>query len=165
MLLALTIAAAVQTAPPIITPVPPPLVRTDIAPPAPPQPDRFLANRPSATFVVRVSIGSDRLVDERLRVGPAMATISQTRQEALAGECPGITASLSRQLNVSLRPEYGSPPSRDRYRLDVRFSRPVQEGCNSGSRGLQLDQQFTLLPGQSLTLTGDAGLRVELRRE
>jgi hypothetical protein len=172
MLLALAIAVSIQDARPpvVVTPVPPPLVRTEIvppAPPAPPQPFRVpaWADRPATTFVVRVSIGSDRLVDERLRVGAQSANISQTRQEALAGDCPGLAASLNRQLNVSLRPDFASPQSTDRFRLDLRYSRPVQQGCDSGSRGLQLDQQFTLRPGQSLTLTGDAGLRVELRRE
>lgn len=166
MLLGL-IAAALQPSLPVPPAPPPPIVRTNIIPPAPPQP--FIAvpsvPRPAVTIQVRVDLGRERLVDERLRVGLANATINRSRQEALAGDCPILGASLNQTLSLSLRPDYAARDTKERFRLELRISRPVQQGCDSGSRGLSLDQQFLLPPGQSITLTGDAGLKVELRRE
>ena len=158
MLLGL-IAAALQVAPPAVAvptpPAPPtPLIRTSPFPP-----------RPVATFRVRVLGGDEVLVDERLRVGNTSATINRSQTQALEGNCPAHLGSISQLLSLSIRDDVIARIEPDRYRVELRWQRPVQQGCDGGTRTVSIDQSFALRPGQSASFTGDGGLRLELRRE
>lgn len=159
MLLGL-IAAALQVAPPVV--VAP-------APPAPPPPLIQVPSpfppRPVATFRVRVLGGDEVLVDERLRVSNISATINRSQNEAPEGNCPSNRGQFSRLISFNIRGDMSAPTEVDRYRVELRWQRPVQQGCDSGSRTVSLEQSFALRPGQSASFAGDGGLRLELRRE
>lgn len=152
-------AALLQVVPPAVAAPPappaPPLVR--VASPFPP--------RPAVNFRVRVIGGEEVLIDERLRVGGVTATINRNHSQALEGDCPDNRGSLNRQISLSIRDDIFARNEVDRYRVEVRWVRPVQLGCDGGSRTVSLEQSFALRPGQWASFAGDSRLRLELRRE
>jgi hypothetical protein len=119
-------------------------------------------NRPVSTIAVRASLGSTILLDDQFRVGRSGASFSQNRSETGQGDCqPTYANSVRQSLSVNIRPE---GPSKDHYRVTVNLMRPSGNCEASGSRGVSVEQTVELKPGQSASIQGDGGLRIDLRR-
>lgn len=156
-------AGTVSNSPPpvVSTVVPPPPVIVPVAPPPLVMPSDFF-NRPVTTIAVRASLGSAILLDDRFRVGRSGASFNQNRSETGEGDCQPTYANTARQsLSVNIRPE---GPSKDHYRVSVNLMRPSGTCEASGSRGVSVEQTVELKPGQSASIQGDGGLRVDLSR-
>jgi len=149
------LAALAQPAPPVIAHIPhTPAIS---AAPAPAQID--------------VRVAGDRAIlwEGTLRVSPtAGANITQNRSEAAPDSC---TADPRRGSNVSTSLRLALRVGSDRgggslYSVDVNWTRPgsADQCPTGGTRGVHLEQAVVLAPGQAVTLRGDAGLTVELRR-
>ena len=165
------IATKTLPAPPItVTPVAPPPVIVPIAPPAPPAPMPIISsgdfagvyNRPTESIHVRTTAGNAILFDDRLRVGRAGATFSQNRSEATEPGCASVyPQSVRNSLTLSVQAD---GPTKDHYRVSVSWTRP-NGGCDAqGNRGISLNQAVELKPGRTVTIEGDAGVRVQLTR-
>ena len=168
MSLVLLFAAAVAT-----LQAPPPIVRT--TPPAPPPPPQVImapppvittgwTSRPTVTVRVRVIGGREVLLADRFRVGRAGANYSMNRTEAAPAECPQSFGDRGRSsLNFGLGAGYSD--REPLYRLSVSWARASDAACAAGQRTVGLEQQVTLVPGRTVVVEGDGGLRVELTAE
>lgn len=149
-------ANGIDVAPPVavMRPAPPPVVRrADYVNPY---------ERPVTTVRIRAFAGGAALFDDQMRVGRSGANFNQNRSEAAEENCPDdYSATAKHSLSIGLRPD---GPTKNSYRVNVSWSRPVA-GCDGqGSRGVNVDQRVDLEPGQTVTVQGDGGLRVELTR-
>jgi hypothetical protein len=121
-------------------------------------------------FDVAIAVEREVIWSGTVRVGLAGANYSQSlsqAEEPCAGEAAaprdGYRHNTSvRQINFTL----GRRGSReiDAYSINVRWQRPVGACQGGGTRGVTLDQQITVAPGQTVRLKGDAGLEVTLTR-
>ena len=68
------------------------------------------------------------------------------------------------EVNIDLN-QFGFGADPARTSISVRWVRPAGEGCAElGSRTVEIRQAVILPAGQTVTLSGDGGLVVELRR-
>src|SRR5215218_9191321 len=125
---------------------------------------------PTQTLAVKVSSPQSLLWQGTLRVGENQsASYSQNMSQASTLVCPpGSPYDRSERSSVSFNvytQNYGQ--GRPNYRLDVSWARPIIDAnCGeSGTRTVQINQSVMLEPGQTATVEGDAGLRVELSRQ
>ena len=156
--------------PPVVRAVsPPPITITPTLPPAPPMPvirSDYVGgayDRPTAALHIRVIASGAELFNERLRVGRTGANYNLTRSESADRACDRIPFPNPERTTFALtvRPE---GPTRDHYRVNVTWSRPIP-GCDTpGNRSVSLDQSVVIKSGQVAVAEGDAGLRVEIRR-
>lgn len=118
---------------------------------------------------VRVSSPEGVLWQGTLRVGQNQGgSYSQSFSQASADICPP-NSSYDRSERSSLNfnvyvQNYGQ--GRPSYRVDASWGRPIKvANCGeSGTRTVQINQGVFLDPGETATIEGDAGLRVELTR-
>ena len=125
---------------------------------------------PTQTVSVRVSSPQGLLWQGTMRVTENQgASYSQNMSQASTMVCPpGSPYDRSERSSVSFNvyaQNYGQ--GRPNYRLDVSWARPIIDpNCGeSGTRTVQINQSVMLNPGQTATIEGDAGLRVELTRQ
>src|SRR5690606_27610840 len=105
-----------------------------------------------------------------LRVGNGGGSFSQQLREA-PEVCPGRQpagegrryAESNRQLTVNIR-RWSARESANSFVVSVRWTRPVPACDGGGSRAVSLDQQLEIAPGETVRLSGDAGLTVALTR-
>src|SRR5215211_6527825 len=121
-------------------------------------------------LAIRISSPAGPLWQGTLRVAMNQgASYSQSLSQASTELCPaGVPYDRSERSSVSFNiyaQNYGQ--GRPSYRLDVSWGRPIVDAnCGeSGTRTVQITQSVTLDPGQTATIEGDAGLRVELSRQ
>lgn len=153
---------AVQAAATPVLPNPPPL-STALISPVPPRAERG-ADAPVAVRTVEVVArgGSELLWQGTLRVSDrgGESSWSQTRAEPCNGR--NYFGSGDRDMfSVSL-----SSTSRDvpgSVNLRVRWSRRGEGSCD-GARTVEMSQTMVLAAGERTVVTGDGGLRLELRR-
>lgn len=124
---------------------------------------------PTQMIGVRVSSPQGVLWQGTLRIAENQsASYSQNLSQASTLVCPpGSPYDRSERTSVSFNvyaQNYGQ--GRPNYRLDASWARPIIDAnCGeSGTRTVQINQSVTLEPGQTATIEGDAGLRVELSR-
>jgi hypothetical protein len=153
-----------------------------IAPPAPPSPPRPPALYPgvivSSAGLERVRFPVDLIVrgpegplwQGRVWVSNAGPTnLRQSRSEpgdpaCLAAGSSSFGTQRVNEVNVDLN-QFNSPADPARANVTVRWIRPAGQGCAElGSRTVELRQSVSLPAGQTVTLNGDGGLVVELRR-
>jgi hypothetical protein len=124
---------------------------------------------PAAVLDIRVSSEGGVLLEDSLRVGPqGGASVTQSRSEAAAAGCaPPLSyeRSIGTNFRLNVQPT-GGTAARAHYRVDVSWTRPGSgQGCTQdGSRTATLQQSVDLASGQEVTLRGDAGLTVRIRR-
>ena len=159
------------------TPPPPVVVHTMPEPVVASPPGRPLvyaipeANEaPPDLLEIRVRSGNETLWEGRLRVARPGASIIQHINETEPSGCPpsayahsvhsSLTASVQR-AKLSITPEGAF-----NYHVRVAWERPSSAlGCgNEGARRVEVSQGIDLRPGQGVTLRGDVGLVVEVRR-
>jgi hypothetical protein len=146
---------------------PPPMVSTMVSPPPVVVPSMMRNAGPPVLIDVRVTAGDRTLFADQLRVDSMMgASYSQNRSEAMAHSCPGDR--YDRQLSSSFTLRLNSRSGELGTRLVsvlVNWSRPVDgaDCASTGSRSVSISQTVTYQPGRPVVLTGDGGLRVELR--
>ena len=95
------------------------------------------------------------------------ASYNQTVQEAPAEICPGM-----RSYEATQRTNFGiglnSQFTENQERINVNFSwvrpQPAKSCGSSGSRTVQINETVPLKNGETVTLTGDAGLVLTLSR-
>lgn len=136
---------------PIIMPPPPPVIR----------PMPRVDTRPVVTFQVRVTGGGQQLYSDLMRVGASGANYSQNSRDGAEQACPDGYNVQVRSLNVSISPNYGEDSS---IRVSASWKRPQGDGCGMGSRTAEVEQTVSIAPGQTVRVTGDAGLVIELTR-
>ncbi len=127
---------------------------------------------PMTTIDVVLTVGRETLWSGPLRLGTSGASYSQSLRESEA-PCPTNSArngdsrqfyEASRQLSVNLN-RRGSPREQaDAFSISVRWQRPIPVCEGSGNRSISLDQVVDVTPGQTVRVTGDAGLVVVLTR-
>lgn len=124
---------------------------------------------PTQMIGVRVSSPQGVLWQGTLRIAENQsASYSQNLSQASTLVCPpGSPYDRSERTSVSFNvyaQNYGQ--GRPNYRVDASWARPIVDAnCGeSGTRTVQINQSVTLEPGQTATIEGDAGLRVELSR-
>lgn len=129
-----------------------------------------VVSSPMQTLGVKVSSPQGVLWQGSLRVAENQsASYSQNMSQASTLICPpGSPYDRSERTSVSFNvytQNYGQ--GRPNYRLDVSWARPIIDtNCGeSGTRTVQVNQSVILEPGQTATIEGDAGLRVELTRQ
>ena len=125
---------------------------------------------PMQTLGIKVSSPQGVLWQGTLRVAENQsASYSQNMSQASTLICPpGSPYDRSERTSVSFNvytQSYGQ--GRPNYRIDVSWARPIVDAnCGeSGTRTVQINQSVMLDPGQTVTIEGDAGLRVELARQ
>ena len=160
---------AATVVPAAAPPPPPPMTVIMPAPPAPRIVERT-SDQPLATFDVAITAGRDTLWSDSVRVGQAGVNYTQSLRQA-DEICPGRPRASdesyrygesSRQLNFSLS-RRGSREV-DSFGVNVRWQRPVSACEGGGNRGVTVEQQVEIAPGQTVRLNGDAGLVVSLTR-
>jgi hypothetical protein len=168
--------------PPVVVPViaapmppaPPPMIRTTVSPPpvvVPSYPPPFSpASRmigPPVLVDVRVTAGNQTLFADQMRVDGMMgASYSQTRSEAMARVCPDARYDRQQSTNFNLRLNGRNMEAGSRQMsVSVNWSRPIESAdcASNGTRGASINQTVNWEPGKTVVLTGDGGLRVELR--
>ena len=146
--------AIVAVQPPTVTPI------LAIAPPEDaPLPAPFIVD-------VRVTGGGRTLFQGPLRLARGFqATFNQSLSQAPAAICPSprrYDPSDRSSLRVQLS-QWGDPS--DQIQMSVDWARPSGSGCGqAGTRTVQLSQVVEIRAGQTVVVTGDAGLTVSLTR-
>ena len=120
-------------------------------------------------LAVRISSPAGLLWQGNLRVAQNQgASYSQNFSQASPTLCPPNSpydrserSSINFNVYVQNSGEYGPI-----YRIDASWQRPIDEaGCGErGTRTVQVNKTLSLDPGESGTVEGDAGLRVEVTR-
>lgn len=123
---------------------------------------------PSRTTDVDIVIRgpSSVLWNGSLRVGDRgrQSSWSQSRVEPPAADCPAATYPFGGEpemLSLSLLPM--TRDSENSFMVSVRWARRGERGCD-GLRTVEVRQSVALTVGQTVSVTADGGLRVELRR-
>ena len=143
---------------------PPPVITPMISPSFPPIDAQ---SGPPVLVDVRVTAGDRTLFADQLRVDGMMgASFSQNRSEAMARSVPAkrYDRQQSTTFNLRLNSRIGELGTR-LMSVSVTWSRPIDNAdcVNTGSRSASINQTVTWQPGRPVVLTGDGGLRVELR--
>lgn len=152
--------------PPIVTTavVPPPMIVPAISPPIAPM---LRAISPPVVVDVRVTTGNQTLFADQMRVDGLMgASFSQNRSEAMARTCPADRYDRQQSTMFTLRLNSRNVELGGRLMsVSVTWSRPIESNdcANSGTRSASISQTVAYQPGKPIILTGDGGLRVELR--
>ncbi|UYY59047.1 hypothetical protein [Sphingomonas sp. S2-65] len=142
------------------------------APPAPPIYPRFeRAPLRIERYVVDVEIvaGSEQLWQGTLRVATGQgASLRREVSQASALECGERTYPRGDQslISLTLTPQRSDDTS-GLADLRVRWGRPAPDACassGSSARAVELNQSVRIEAGKWVTVTGDAGLVVRLRR-
>lgn len=166
---AFTILAA-AVAPAVTTVAPPPPPVTIVTAPAAPRLVERTSDQPLTLFDVAITAGRETLWSDSVRLGQQGVNYTQSLRQADEA-CPGRPrfsdesyryVENSRQLNFTLS-RRGSRET-DVYSVSVRWQRPLSTCEGGGNRGVSVDQQFDIAPGQTVRLNGDAGLVVSLTR-
>lgn len=166
-LVAITILAAAAPATPQVNVPPPPAAPPPVVVQAPGL--RRTPDLSPVLFDVSITAGRDTLWSGSVRVGQTGANYSQSLRQA-DEVCPDRPRSSddsyrsvenARQLNFNLMRRGGREES---YSVSVRWQRPIAACEGGGNRGVSIDQQIDITPGQTLRLNGDAGLVVSLTR-
>ena len=127
---------------------------------------------PRERFVVDLEISGG---DEKLWTGPLRVANGQTtsirreRSEPVATPCPEDTYGAPAEqtaLSVQLSPEQRGEGA-SAIRITVRWTRPGPASCLSRSSGrvVELNETVLLTRGQWVSVSGDAGLVLRLRRQ
>ena len=107
-----------------------------------------------------------------MRVGQGgPASFNTEKADAARGICPSIRrlsyGDMERSsLRVTISRGY-ERTNKDYFQVQVAWLRPVAEracGAESGSRSVGITQPITLAAGGRVTLDGDAGLSIAIRR-
>lgn len=156
--------AAVASPPPIVTVAPPPPMIS-----APALPSRTVG--PAVTFDVEIRLGDEILWTGPMRVAEgAQAQFTRTKNDAPTTQCTdpilryGGTDTSSLSVRLS---RLASRTGEDRFQLTATWSRPgIEKGCSmeQGTRTIGLTQTLTIANNGDLTVHGDGGLAVRLRR-
>ena len=120
-------------------------------------------------LAVRISSPAGLLWQGNLRVAQNQgASYSQNFSQASPTPCPPNSSydrseRSSINFNVYVQNSGESGPI---YRIDASWQRPIEEGgCGErGTRTVQVNKTLALDPGESGSVEGDAGLRVEVTR-
>jgi len=135
---------------------------------APASPGRPIG--PPVTFDVDVRLGNEILWSGPMRVSQgAQAQFTRNKSDAPAVQCADTAFRYGNDVTtLSVRlSRQGSQPGEDRFQLTANWSRPgAENGCpnETGTRTIGLTQTFLLAANGELTVTGDGGLSVRLRR-
>jgi hypothetical protein len=121
-----------------------------------------------ATIDVVLSVGSERVWNGSLRLGAPYgnASYSQSKSE-YADPCPGEPSAGSPASNQNLRLYINRTYAQqmpEQFNVNVNWVRPVPECQGGGTNTVGIQRQINLLPGQTVTVTGEAGLVVKLTR-
>jgi hypothetical protein len=160
---------------------PPPIV-TVVTSPAPPvlqgTGDRPVVyaipeanDAPPDVLELRVSAGSEILWDGRIRVGRPGASMIQHLSQTEPVGCPKSPYANSVHSSISIALQRTklsvTPEGAFNYPLRVSWERPSSaRGCSAeGARKVEISKGVDLKPGQSVTLKGDVGLEVRVRRQ
>ena len=160
--------AASAPAPPVAPPraafpdTPPPIVSVPISP----------AQRRTCTprrMEIRLTGETGLLWSGSLRVGCGSSSYRQTLSEAPEGICTSssrVTGRTETSVNVTIIEASLYENDADRYQVSVGWTRPAagSDCAQSGTRSAQISQSVELKPGKTQVLTGDAGLKLELKR-
>lgn len=167
--LAIAVMATAVTAPAVAPASPPP--------PPPPVviqasqiPPRMSSDElPVAEFDVAVTAAGRPLWGGRMSVARTGASYTQSLREApqacggRTGGDPRYDVTAENRLSVSLNRAFARNDE-NRFRVRLEWARPLAACEGNGTRQVVLDQQFELAAGQTLRLTGDAGLAITLKR-
>lgn len=120
-----------------------------------------------ATFDIDISARGARLWSGPLRVSTNEgASFSRTVQQATPCEKQNGARSQSETITLSLAQQRNTDA--DRYDLTVNWERPGPEAgsCKGGrsTRETRLNEAIDLPPGGQVTVNGDGGLTITLRR-
>ena len=154
--------------PPIVRTMvaPPPIITTAVAPPPMIVPSMPVPS-PPVVVDVRVTAGGRILFADEMRVDDMMgASYSQSRSESPARACKPYRYGRQQSTTFNLRLNARSGEAATRLMsVSVSWSRPIDDAdcTSSGTRSASIDQTVAWEPGRPLVLTGDGGLRVELR--
>ncbi len=128
---------------------------------------------PAASFDIEVRAGGEVLWSGPMRVSRLVAGRFERRKtEAPAASCGDggtsrVNAAENTTLSVNVQRYLGAPIDDAAFTLSVTWVRPGEgDACGGGRATLTsgISQQLRLAPGQSLTINGDSGLTVRLRR-
>ncbi|BBD97869.1 hypothetical protein SAMIE_1013700 [Sphingobium amiense] len=121
------------------------------------------AAMPVTRVTVRVLLGRETLWSGPLSIGASTARISLNEPVSGAEPCEqGARMAAMRQIEVMIsgQPYSGAAAP---YRLTARYTRPVDlGGCNGGTRGISIEQGFSLSGANPFVAEGDGGFRVEI---
>ncbi|WP_300974547.1 hypothetical protein [Sphingomonas sp. LHG3406-1] len=153
-----------QAAPPVVQAAPPPLPPPIVSGPTP---GRFGTLRP-VDLQVRITSGSQVLLEEPLRLAPGGSNIRRSRSEGFAASCPPTPGTRTESLYFALSPIYEpagtTPVNGNRARLSLNWSRPPAGACGTGTRSLQIEDPGIILePGRTVTIDGDGDVRISIR--
>ena len=147
--------------PPMIY-APPPVIRSVVTP-------NSDQRRPQRTTIeVEVRTGSEVLWSGQLAVSASQgATFTRRLSEASTDDCQaaGYVSPMENMLSVQLGP-FRQVESDGPLSVAVRWVRPTPPACpiRGGSRTVEINDAVVLTPGRSVSLNGDGGLSVRLRR-
>lgn len=116
------------------------------------------------TLGVRISSDGRVLLVDRLRVAgnSGNARLQTERSEAPLQPCTSDNYrsddNTTVEFSVYRQNENG-------FRVTFNWRRPADASCRAGRVGVSLEQTVDLAPGQSVTLSADAGVRIELSRD
>lgn len=120
------------------------------------------------TLHIRISSPEGLLWQGPVRVSRNQgANYQQSLGQAFPDPCPpdgGYDRSERRHINFNI---YSQQSERGaQYRLDVSWARPIiDSSCGeTGTRTVQINKTVLLNPGESQSIEGDAGLKVEVSR-
>ncbi|MEA1013458.1 hypothetical protein [Sphingosinicella sp. LY1275] len=123
-----------------------------------------------AILDLRVSGEGGLIWQDTLRVGlRSPASVTQSRTEAPRAGCPlekRQDGAVRTDFNISVSAQW-LPDAAPQYNVTVDWTRPsASDGCRGGgNREVKLSQMVDVPPGRSVTIEGDGGLRVEIRRK
>ncbi len=122
------------------------------------------ATVPVTRVMVRVLLGRETLWAGPLSIGASTARILLNEPVSGTAACEqGPRMAAMRQVEIVINGQpYRSPPMAP-YQLTARYSRPVESGgCNTGTRGVSIEQGFSLGGPNPIVAEGDGGFRVEI---
>lgn len=125
---------------------------------------------PPDELEMRVTAGSEKLWEGRLRAGKVGASLIQYINQAEPAGCPATDQEKSVHSTVSVSLQRWklstTPAGAFNYQMRVSWKRPSSaRGClTEGARTVEINQGLDLKPGQATVVKGDVGLTVWVRR-
>ena len=120
------------------------------------------------TLAVRLTSPQGVLWQGNLRVSQNQgASYSQNFSQASPNACPANSYDRSERSSISLNVYLQNNGSYGMlYRVDASWQRPAEDkDCGEqGTRTVQVTKGFTINPGETGVVEGDAGLRLEITR-